>query len=283
MNTRNLQCFQTVYEERNLQAAANKLFMSPQGLSKIIKNLEEDCKTPLFTRTKDGFVPTESGRIFYEKSKVILGNIRDMFIAIEAVSEKEKRFKFGFAVGTIRALDVTAINDLMIEYPEVVAKWDELENQTVLDKVLNDEINCGMVVGKPDVPGLAYKLVKSVDIAVYVYNGHRFWNQEMIDIKEIKGEPLVSMNARHRIFHDIMDACHSNEFHPNVVGMVGEGETICKLVKNKIGIGIIPRFFPDDDEIRGIPISDAYTWDVYGVYKESSPDATLAKKLLEEI
>jgi DNA-binding transcriptional LysR family regulator len=64
MNTRNFKCFQVVYEERNLQVAAGKLFLSPQGLSKIIKNLEEEVATPLFFRSKEGVVPTESGKIF---------------------------------------------------------------------------------------------------------------------------------------------------------------------------------------------------------------------------
>ena len=113
MNTRNFKCFQTVYEERNLQVAASKLFLSPQGLSKMIKSMEEECGTPLFARTKDGFVPTESGIVFYEKSKHISKEINEMFSAIEAASSKEKRFKVGFAAGTIRAIDIPVVNHFM--------------------------------------------------------------------------------------------------------------------------------------------------------------------------
>ena len=36
MNTKNFKCFQIVYEEKNLSAAAKKLFLTPQGLGKII-------------------------------------------------------------------------------------------------------------------------------------------------------------------------------------------------------------------------------------------------------
>ncbi len=78
MNTRNLKCFQTVYEEHNLQTAANKLFLSPQGLSKIIKGLEDECGSLLFVRTKDGLIPTESGKVFYEKSQKIIKDINEM-------------------------------------------------------------------------------------------------------------------------------------------------------------------------------------------------------------
>ena len=70
-------------------------------------------------------------------------------------------------------------------------------------------------------------------------------------------------------------------FMPNIIARVGEGESIYQLVKNKIGIGISPKFFEDDDDIRAIDIKDAYSWDVYGVFREDSTDRDLAKRFLD--
>lgn len=67
MDTKHLEYFRIVYEEKSIHAAAKKLFISPQGLGKIIQNLEGEFKTPLFTRTKNGVFPTESGTLFYEQ------------------------------------------------------------------------------------------------------------------------------------------------------------------------------------------------------------------------
>ncbi|SDI17259.1 DNA-binding transcriptional regulator, LysR family [Pseudobutyrivibrio sp. 49] len=283
MNTRNFKCFQTVYEERNLQVAASKLFMSPQGLSKLIKGLEEECGTTLFSRTKDGFIPTESGKVFYEKSKIITKDLNEMFSAIEAVNDREKRFRMGFAAGTIRAINIPAVNDFMKSNPEIVASWDEQENGTVLKRVLNDEINCGLVVGKPEATGLVTKLIKSVEIVLYVYKGHRLWDCDHVNIRDIKDEQLISMGEKYRIYHDVVNACHMNSFNPEIIARVGDGVTLHSLVKNKIGIGICPRFFEDDEDIKSVAINDAYTWDVYGIYMENSPDAGLAKRFLQEM
>lgn len=263
--------------------AASKLFMSPQGLSKLIKTLEEECGTVLFSRTKDGFIPTESGKVFYEKSKIITKDLNEMFSAIEAVNDREKRFRMGFAAGTIRAINIPAVNDFMKSNPEIVASWDEQENGTVLNRVLNDEINCGLVVGKPEATGLVTKLIKSVEIVLYVYKGHRLWDSNQVSILDIKDEPLVSMNEKYHIYHDVINACHMNSFNPEIIARVGDGETIHSLVKNKIGIGISPRFFEDDEDIRAVTINDAYTWNVYGIYMENSPDAQLAKRFLQEM
>ena len=39
--------------------------------------------------------------------------------------------------------------------------------------------------------------------------------------------------------------------------------------------------FDDDDDIRAIDIKDAYSWDVYGVFREDSTDRDLAKRFLD--
>ena len=283
MNTRNFKCFQTVYEERNLQVAASKLFLSPQGLSKIIKSIEEECGTPLFVRAKEGFIPTESGKLFYEKSKVITRDLKDMFASIEAISDKEMRFKVGFAAGTIRAIDIPKVGRFMDNNPEVLASWYEQENKAVLKQLLNDEISFAFLVGMPNASNVYAEVVRSVDMVIYVHKDHRFWNKKEVDIRDIKEEPIISMNDKHHIYHDVINACRMNGFMPNIIAKVGEGESIYQLVKNKIGIGISPRFFEDTKEVKAVAIKDAYTWDVYAAYRTDSADADLAKRFLEYV
>ena len=150
----------------------------------------------------------------------------------------------------------------------------------IIKQVLNEEIGCGFVIGRPDANNLKAKLIKSVNIVAYVYSGHKFWDRNEIDLKDIAGERLVVMNERHYIYQDILNACSLNGFAPDIVARVAEGESIKNLVKNKIGIGIAPRFFEDDDKIKAINIKDAQSWDVYAIYRHDSIDKDLAKKLI---
>lgn len=283
MNTRNFRCFQTVYEERNLQTAAEKLFLSPQGLSKVIKSLEDECGSPLFVRTKEGFLPTESGKVFYEKSKVITKYLNDMLSSIQAVNERDRRFKIGFASGTIRAIDVNTVRRYMEENPEILASWHEQENESVFKRVLRNEISFGLVVGKHETSELKSVKLKSIDVVMYVFKGHRLWNETEIELEDLKNEPLILMNETHRIFHDVVNACMINGFNPNVVARVSEGQSLYQLVKNGIGIGISPKFFNDTEEIHAVKIKDAYTWDIYAIYRADSPDSALAESFIKRL
>lgn len=283
MNTRNFKCFQTVYEEKNLQTAASKLFLSPQGLSKVIKSLEDECGAPLFVRTKEGFIPTESGKVFYEKSKIVTKDLNEMFSSIEAINDRDRRFKIGFATGTIRAIDIAVVRKFMEDTPQILASWHEQENESVFKRVLNNEIGFGLVIGKRNDSALKYVKIKSIDVVLYVYNGHKLWSQNIAELADIKNEPLISMNEHYRIFQDVINACLMNGFKPEIVARVSEGESIYQLVKNKIGIGISPKFFEDTEEIRAVPIKDAYTWDIYGIYRNDTPDVVLVEQLIRRL
>lgn len=51
MNQKQLQYFVTVYQTQNIKTAADTLFVSRQGVSKVIRLLEEELGQPLFIRS----------------------------------------------------------------------------------------------------------------------------------------------------------------------------------------------------------------------------------------
>ena len=66
MNTRDMDCFCTITREKSITKASKVLYMSPQGLSKIVKNIENELDAKLMIRTTSGIELTESGRCFYD-------------------------------------------------------------------------------------------------------------------------------------------------------------------------------------------------------------------------
>ncbi len=72
MDTKDLRAFLRVYEEKSVNKAAKQLFITPQGLSRVIHNLETDLGTTLFMRTPSGMLPTDSGVYLYENSRTLL-------------------------------------------------------------------------------------------------------------------------------------------------------------------------------------------------------------------
>ena len=57
--------FKYCYEEGNIAAAAEKLYVSRSVVSRIVSDLEREFGIRFFVRGKRGVVPTEAGRIMY--------------------------------------------------------------------------------------------------------------------------------------------------------------------------------------------------------------------------
>lgn len=66
MDIKDLKVFHTIAKEESIAKASRILYMTPQGISKIVKNLEAEMGCRLFTRNKSGMLLTESGRRFLE-------------------------------------------------------------------------------------------------------------------------------------------------------------------------------------------------------------------------
>ena len=59
MNEKHFLYFQEVFQTRSIQTAADNLYISRQGVSKVIRAREEELHQTLFERTADGLVPTD--------------------------------------------------------------------------------------------------------------------------------------------------------------------------------------------------------------------------------
>ncbi|WP_062049562.1 LysR family transcriptional regulator [Bacillus sp. JCM 19034] len=78
MNIEVLQHFIKVYEKKSVNSAAKDLFITPQGLSKTIKQLELDLEAELFIRGPRGMVATECGELLHARAKHICYLMEDI-------------------------------------------------------------------------------------------------------------------------------------------------------------------------------------------------------------
>lgn len=87
MDIRQLAAFVAVFEERNITAAAQRLFVSQPTLSVTIRQLEEALGATLFLRQARGVEVSEAARALYPRARALLAEadgLRNMFRHPEA-------------------------------------------------------------------------------------------------------------------------------------------------------------------------------------------------------
>lgn len=90
MNIKDLNVFITTAKEQNLTKASRLLYMTPQGISQIIKNMESECDCGLFLRTGNGMKLSECGKHFLVYAEKMLQDYHDMRNEILHIKQKER-------------------------------------------------------------------------------------------------------------------------------------------------------------------------------------------------
>ncbi len=284
MDTKDIRSFRLVYEERSINRAAKQLFITPQGLSRIIHKLEEELQIVLFERTKGGMVPTECGDYFYAQSQELLYQLEDMKYHLQKMNSRQRKIKIGFACGVLNLVSLKKLNAIQSEMPDVSVQWEELENQEVAEQVNRGLLDIGFIIGT--IPGNEVEscVVYEGKMNVLVYPGHPFYEKERLSIEELKEQPLISLNQKYFSYHSFMQRCGDFGFVPNIIINTMESQLIYRFCNEKLGLGIdadihkADRLYPD---IRRIELQDAIPWKVFMIYRKNEQGRSLVDRLAQ--
>lgn len=74
MNQKQITYFLSVYETRSMKKTAEHFFVSPQGISRVIKDMENELGTELFLRSRqqEGLLPTHAAEMLLPHFQNIL-------------------------------------------------------------------------------------------------------------------------------------------------------------------------------------------------------------------
>jgi len=282
MDTKDLRCFRHVYEERSINQAAKQLFITPQGLSRIIAKLEGELQTELFKRTPMGMIPTESGQYFYEQSLEILYRLDDLKLQVMKMSQKEKIFKIGFSCGVLNIFPLEKFQELSEKFPDMIFEWKESENKETIKQLKNGSIDLAFVIGNIAKEELVSETIYESGMTALVYQDHPYYDRESISIKDLEKEPLISLNEKYFIYHSLNQRCQDFGFSPNIVINTMESSLIYRFCKEKMGIGIDADIHHDQnllEPLHKILIIDAIPWKISLVYKEKIKNENLIRQL----
>ncbi|SFQ30097.1 DNA-binding transcriptional regulator, LysR family [Lachnospiraceae bacterium XBB1006] len=186
MTLRHFKIYTTVYEERNMTAAAQKLYMSQPSVSQAVKELEKYYDVVLFERFPKGLKSTEAGDTLYEYAS----NILDMNTELADMMKKGVSQQI-LRVGSNDTAGVTLLDSLLQEYT-LNHSIDQVKvqvNRSViladmlrtneLDIILTDEFTNApdlysevicrdefVVVASPDYPGVPKDYVVDADFLI---------------------------------------------------------------------------------------------------------------------
>lgn len=265
MNIKELEYFQIVCREQSITRAAKQLYLSPQGLSKILQGMEAQLHTKLLIRTKQGIQLTESGEALLRHACAITDTYRR---AEQEIRNIENRIRGEIdlisAYGILRLLTPECILSFRERYPDITFTYREFPDCEVERRFLNKEGTIAFSIA-PFQEGL-YDVteLERFPIKLLVNQDHPLSRREHVTIQDLKGERLYIESSQFKIHHLICDKCRQAGFTPNII-FETSGFSLChKLCAQNKGITVTVDFIFQDMKPANtvmLPFSDGeYQW-----------------------
>lgn len=270
MDIKDLHYFWRVYEEGGINRAAKQLFISPQGLSKVIQKLEEELDAPLFARTQNGMIPTEYGTCLYKHSGTILRKYDEIEADIRRIRTQSRQFRIGFSCGVLNVFPFQKLEVLRERLGSIPIRWDEGEKEEIIQSIEKDEYDAGFVIGPVAEQDLWTRELYSKKPDVIVYEGHPFYDRKELSVKELREERLITLNEKFYSYHSFVQRCRDFDFIPQIVIKTMESQLIYRFCREGLGLGIDVDIHQEELNLKGIkriPLCDAIPWKIFLVIR----------------
>jgi DNA-binding transcriptional LysR family regulator len=282
MEHRQLINFITVCEEKSFAKAAIRLFISPQGLSKSIKNLEQNLDVPLFFRTRKGVQLTEFGKILEKTVRSYLNQHNQITTTIRQLKDKAKsHLSIGIAVSTVAVFPTGFFKRFILDHPEITLELRSFPDDACLQSVLDH--NMQICCTPAPIDKNSFESVYSERKKLYLIAGknHPLAAFPSITLKDIWKETIITLNTQTSPQSLIEELCRQNGFGPRIFLNGSENKLLVELLETgqiMSFYGAPPGVFPDPN-LAWIEIEDL---DIYWEFHLAINKNTYINKAAEQ-
>ncbi len=258
MDSKTLQAYITLYQTKSIHKAADQLFISQQGLSRMLQNMEKEYQCKFFLRSHVGLVPTPEGERYYQTALRMQRELNALSGDLRDIADGKVSISIACSFGTMHML-YSRIQKFYRKYPNIVIHWREYPDLEADQLLERGETNLLFYVtgdGQEDFDRLP---IFSNPFGVLVYDGHPLWERSEIALEELKDEWLLLEGRQFHIYRNFINRCERAGFYPEIIAETTEISLCHKLCSMGEGLAVIPQFIAEEyeqEQVRWIPFAD---------------------------
>ncbi len=242
MHLETLRLYCDVVRLRSFSRGAQLNYVSQSAASQAVQQLEADLGVALIDRTKRPFLVTPEGHAFYDACRDLVEGYEKAKARISVVQAS--------LVGTVRvaAIYSVGLHDLsrhiqrfMALYPQARVQLECLHPHKVVDAVLNDTADVGIMSYPPVNRALTVVPLRAEPMALVCHPSHRLARRRAVAPGELSGEKFVAFDPGLTIRKAIDRALRQQSVKVDVVMEFDNIETIKQAITIGAGVSLLPR------------------------------------------
>src|ERR1051325_1217695 len=241
MNLESLQLYCDIVRLRSFSRGAGEHGISQSAASQTIQQIEGDLRVRLLDRSKRPFSVTAEGQKFYETCRTILQSYEETRAEITRGHQE--------LAGTVRVAAIYSVGlhgmsgqmqRFLTHYPRARVRLECLHPHQVVEAVLNDEADLGVLSYPPAKRALSIVHLHSEPMVFVSHPAHRLAKKKKIVPADLSGEPFVAFEASLAVRKAIDRALRKLDVRPNVVMEFDNVETIKQAIIIGTGVSLLP-------------------------------------------
>jgi len=254
LGLRHLKYFIAVAEDLHFRKAAERLYISQPGLSRQIKQMEDDLGVKLFERHNRKVELTKAGQYLKTEITQHLKDLDRIFNQAKLLNDGiGGDLKFGYVGSAMQDIIPNLLLKFRTENPKAHFSLKELDNQKQIDSLLSHDIDIGFVRLERVPRDLQIKPILKENFCLVLPENHPINETNFKSLKQFENEAFILFDSKYSAsyFEKVMQIFDDNGFAPIIAHNTIHASSIYKLVENNFGISIVPKSLQNQN-IKGV-------------------------------
>lgn len=240
MDIRQLRYFIVIAEEKQISAAAKKLYMSQPPLSQQLKNMEASLGEQLFERSGKFLELTEAGKTLYKYALQITQMMEE---AKNEVADVGGGVDGKLAVG-INTFSLGNLNEVFHQYrstyPKIKYKIQQNESSLLCYLLKQREIEMAIVRLPLEIDEFTLQHLHSEPFYVITSKEKKLFTGDAT-LEEVSRYPLVLPSIEGLgVYYSIHEAFSKAKIQPEIIAEFSDLKLMMELVSTDFGVSIVP-------------------------------------------
>lgn len=242
MDLRQLRYFLEIADHGGFNRAASHLHVAQSALSRQVRELEQELKTPLFLRTAGGVELTAAGRLLRARAETLLSNVRSMREEVMAEANVVRgEVRLGMPPSLETTVTVPLLEKVRSCYPGVFVKSWVATSVTLRDLVLAGAMDMAVIGVLEPEPILKSQTLFRDDMYLVGRKGALDATVQPIGWNVVASHPLI-LTSRPNSVRVMADRAATRTNHKiNVIMEINDVPVLMELVARGIGYTLLPQ------------------------------------------
>jgi DNA-binding transcriptional LysR family regulator len=194
---RQLRAFAAVADTGAFARAAERLHVSPSGLSMLVRELEHQLGLSVFFRSTRLVRLTEAGAEFLPLARKALDDLEAAVAASRSLAQVQRgRVSVAASVVAAATLLPWALRGFAQRYPGIQCVVKDGFEEAIRDQVLRGEVDLGVGTLLEDDVGLQEVMLFQDHLVAVIPDGHPLLERGVVGWKELARHPLVALSSQ---------------------------------------------------------------------------------------